>query len=135
MRRLVALPGVLVLLLASGCSGGDEVGDARTTPTVSSPTASVTTETVPPSSEPAAPAAVSVVSHCGVVSVTVDGQLWLADPPLGDHNPPPGWGEQETSGQWIPVGRDRAEFYGDHGQRASFRRAEPGTPDPNAGCE
>lgn len=41
---------------------------------------------------------VTVPSHCGVLSVTIDGQLWLADPPLGDHNPPPGWEENQTSG-------------------------------------
>ncbi|MFA6299270.1 MAG: hypothetical protein WCS84_16915 [Nocardioides sp.] len=81
------------------------------------------------------PVSVTVPSHCGVVSVTVDGQLWLADPPLGDHNPPPGWDENETSGSWVVLGPDRAEFRGDQGQRASFRRAAPGTPDPNTGCE
>lgn len=81
------------------------------------------------------PMPVTVTSHCGVVSVIVDGQLWLADPPLGDHNPPPGWDENETSGSWVLLGPNRAEFRGDQGQRASFRRADPGTPDPNAGCE
>lgn len=81
------------------------------------------------------PMPVTVTSHCGVVSVTVDGQLWLADPPLGDHNPPPGWDENETSGSWVLLGPDRAEFRGDQGQRASFLRADPGIPDPNAGCE
>lgn len=78
---------------------------------------------------------VTVPSHCGVLSVTVDGLLWLADPPLGDHNPPPGWDENRTPGRWIVIGADRAEFRGDQGQRASFRRAAPGAVDPNAGCE
>lgn len=83
------------------------------------------------------PAAVrlTVPSHCGVLSVTIDARLWLADPPLGDHNPPPGWAENQTPGHWVVVGPGRAEFRGDRGQRASFRRAAPGTTDPNAGCE
>jgi hypothetical protein len=78
---------------------------------------------------------VTVPSHCGVLSVTVDGQLWLADPPLGDHNPPPGWDENETSGRWVVIGPGRAEFRGEQGQRASFRQAPVGAKDPNAGCE
>jgi ribosomal protein L36 len=46
------------------------------------------------------PRAIRVVvpSHCGVLSVRVHDVLWLADPPLGDHNPPPGWDENETPG-------------------------------------
>ncbi|QLQ10228.1 MAG: hypothetical protein HZY75_07340 [Nocardioidaceae bacterium] len=78
---------------------------------------------------------VTVPSHCGVLSVTVEGQLWLADPPLGDHNPPPGWDENQTSGRLIFLNPDRAEFHGDQGQRATFRRADPVDTDPNAECE
>jgi len=76
-------------------------------------------------------------THCGVISATVQGQLWLADPPLGDdsHNPPPGWDENLTKGYWIEINPGRAEFHGDEGQRASFRRAAVGAEDPNAGCE
>ena len=78
---------------------------------------------------------VTVPSHCGVLSVTVDGRLWLAEPPLGDHNPPPGWGENRTSGLWVVTSPGRAEFHGDLGQRASFRQAPVGAKDPDAGCE
>lgn len=78
---------------------------------------------------------VTVPSHCGVLSATINGRLWLADPPLGDHNPPPGWDENQTSGRWVVIGPGRAEFHGDQGQRASFRRAAVGATDPNAGCE
>jgi hypothetical protein len=78
---------------------------------------------------------VAVPSHCGVLSVTVEGRLWLADPPLGDHNPPPGWDENQTMGSLVETGSERAVFIGDGGQRASFRRAPDGHEDPNAGCE
>jgi len=78
---------------------------------------------------------VTVPSHCGVLSVTVDGRLWLAEPPLGGHNPPPGWDENRTSGLWVVTSPGRAEFRGDQGQRASFRQAPEGAKDPNAGCE
>ena len=77
---------------------------------------------------------IDVPSHCGVLSVTVDGVLWLADPALGDHNPPPGWDENQTSGSFVVMGT-RAEFRGDGGQQAMFRRALAGTPDPLASCE
>jgi hypothetical protein len=76
-----------------------------------------------------------VPSHCGVLSVTVDGQLWLADPPLGDHNPPVGWDENETQGLFFQSGPRRGEFRSGAGQNATFRLAAPGTRDPNSGCE
>lgn len=78
---------------------------------------------------------VSVPSHCGVLSVTVGGQLWLADPPLGDHNPPAGWDENRTPGRFVQRGPRRADFHGDAGQSATFRLAPPGVTDPNSGCE
>lgn len=74
-------------------------------------------------------------THCGVVSTVVDGDLWIADPPLGDHNPPPGWGENATLGYFILSTRRRAIFRGEGGQTALFRKAEPGESDPGAGCE
>lgn len=76
----------------------------------------------------------TVRSHCGVNSVTVKGRLWLADPPLGDHNPPPGWDENRTSGYFFSNGR-HGSFYGDQGQRASFRSAPDDAEDPNLGCK
>jgi hypothetical protein len=78
---------------------------------------------------------VMVPSHCGVLSVTVDGRLWIADPALGEHNPPPGWDENQTAGRFVENGPGRAEFHGDRGQYATFRLAKPGEQDPGAGCE
>lgn len=78
---------------------------------------------------------VVINSHCGVRSVWVEGRLWLASPPLGGHNPPPGWGENETPGVFEVTAQGRALFHGEDGQSAPFRLAEPGTPDPNEGCE
>lgn len=65
-------------------------------------------------------------------SVWVGGHLWLASPPLGSHNPPPGWDEKREAGLFV-VKKAWAEFRGDGGQKAHFRRAEPGTVDPNLG--
>lgn len=77
----------------------------------------------------------TISSHCGVVSATVDGRLWLAAPRLGDHNPPPGWDENQTAGFLVELGPGLAEFRGDGGQRARFRLVPKGTEDPNASCE
>lgn len=77
----------------------------------------------------------AISSHCGVNSTWFNGELWLATPPLGDHNPPPGWDENETTGTFEVTGPGRAEFRSDNGPVARFRLAEPGAPDPNAGCE
>lgn len=128
--------GVVVALFAVGTACGDDRGSRASEEESPSASASST-----PSDEslPASPSEkgvrVAVPSHCGVLSLTVRGRLWLADPPLGDHNPPPGWGENETVGVFLQTGPGRAVFEGEGGQSASFRRAPLGAEDPNAGCE
>lgn len=115
----------IALLVASGVialSGCADNTQKSATPTQSATPSAIGTR-------------VTVPSHCGVLSVTVNGRLWLADPPLGGHNPPHGWDENETSGLFVVVGHGRGEFHGDEGQRASFRRAPVGAENPNAGCE
>jgi len=79
----------------------------------------------------------TLYTHCGVWSTTVDGQLWLADPPLhdGSHNPLPGWDRNDTSGTWRDLRDGRAEFRADSGEVAHFVAAQPGEKDPNVGCE
>lgn len=76
----------------------------------------------------------TIRTHCGVISTTVDGQLWLADPPLGDGNPPPGWDENESAGVFRITSPGEARFEADQGQTARFVLAPPGVTDPAAGC-
>lgn len=76
-----------------------------------------------------------LLTHCGVASTTVAGVLWLAHPPLGDHNAPPGWDENETTGTFTRLSDTEAEFRATTGAVARFRRAPTGAPDPNRGCE
>jgi len=71
---------------------------------------------------------VRVPSHCGVLSAVVADQLWLAVPPLGGHNPPPGWDENSTPGLFIRLNAQRAEFIGISGQLASFSDVHPQEP-------
>ncbi len=131
--------GVVIALMAStaGCSGDD--GGRAVDVEVESPTVATSAPSADPSSTAASPAdqgvRVRVPSHCGVLSVTIEGRLWIADPPLGDDNPPPGWDENETAGLFVKTGPRRAVFKGDGGQRATFKLADPGVDDPAAGCE
>jgi len=74
-------------------------------------------------------------TRCGVLSVTIDGQLWIADPPLGDGSAPPGWGEEQEWGRFTPGAKGRAMFRGEGGQVALFRKAEPDEDDPAADCD
>jgi hypothetical protein len=79
----------------------------------------------------------AIRTHCGVLSATIGGRLWLAHPPLSDgsDNPPPGWDENQTRGDFVITSPGQAEFRSDGGQTATFRLAPAGTADPAANCE
>ena len=108
-----------VVLGVSGCSDG---GDSPATTETTAPTA----KWVPH----------RIYTHCGVVSTTVAGVLWLADPPLSDGsgNPPRGWDENQTTGSFMQLSEDEAEFRTSSGLTARFRRAPEGVKDPLTGC-
>lgn len=129
--------GVMVALfaVAAACAEVPDVGVSVADSPVAPGSSRSTGESLPASSLSDHGVRVAVPSHCGVLSVTVRGRLWLADPPLGDHNPPPGWDENETMGSFLRTGPRRAIFHSDGGRRASFRRAPVGAEDPNADCE
>lgn len=131
--------GVVVALVAFGTACADD-RDSRAfeEASPSAPASSSSPDESLPASRPSEKGVrIALYSHCGVVSLTVKGRLWLADPPLRDssHNPPPGWDENQTMGAFLISGLGRAVFQGDEGQRAAFRRAPLGAEDPNAGCE
>jgi hypothetical protein len=92
--------GVVVPLFAVGAGCADDPGNrasAEESPSAPAPSTS-RDESLPAATPSETGVRVAVRSHCGVTSLTIRGQLWLADPPLGDHNPPPGWDENETIG-------------------------------------
>jgi hypothetical protein len=129
--------GVLILMALAGCAASGPSSDLTAPARASSlpsPTPVTTTGSMPSSSSPVAGSQVAIHTHCGVLSVIIDGDLWLADPPLGDHNPPAGWGENQTLGSFNKKGSGRAVFVGVGGQRAEFRRAPAGATDPGAEC-
>lgn len=59
-------------------------------------------------------------THCGIRSANFDGRRWLADPILGDANPPPGWGNPIDPGTMELVSKDRALFLSHSGESAFF---------------
>ena len=134
MPNVVSWLFVAMLAGLSACTGAPDDGPTG----AAGPGGPLTSTTVPTSSPSRATTAggvrIEVRSHCGVLSVTVAGRLWIADPALGDHNPPPGWDENRTPGSFVQTGKAAAEFHGDQGQYAAFRLAAPGTPDPGADC-
>ena len=129
--------GLVVALFPLVTACADDPGSRATDEiSTSAPDSSASPDQPLPASAPAGTGVrVAVPSHCGVLSVTIEERLWLADPPLGDHNPPPAWDENETVGSFVETDAGRAEFYGDGGQRASFRRAPLGAENPNKSCE
>ncbi len=130
IRSVVGALGLCALLTA--CGGENEPADSRAK--AQEPASS---EGGSPTLAPKATRGirVAVPSHCGVLSVTVKGDLWLAAPPLGGHNPPSGWDENETLGHFVQVSPRLGKFMGDGGQEATFRRAAQGASDPNSHCE
>lgn len=122
MRRFVLAAGFVALVGCGGTGLPDDTGQdsQRTAPT--------------PSQEGVRHV---LYTHCGVVSTTVDGVLWMAEPRLGDDsgNPPPGWSENETPGTFRQTGESSAVFTADTGVRATFTKADPGTSDPGANCD
>lgn len=135
--RLMSWVALAAVVGLSGC--GAEPRSAREEPGRTSVTAPMA-EPDPPNPSPAAtPSArgvrTAIPTHCGVRSAWVDGELWLAAPRLGGHNPPSGWGENQTRGMFVITAPRRAVFHGDGGQRARFRLAAAGARDPGLGCE
>ena len=113
--RLLALAALFLLPLVLLACGADAPATATPAPM---PTAT-------PASE-AAPAVIGVryshrlYTHCGVRSADFDGRRWLADPFLGEANPPPGWGNPFDPGTIELVAEDRALFVSHSGERAFF---------------
>lgn len=131
--RTMAIPAMLAL--AASCSTETTVDNATELPTTVAPEEKVESSPRSKDALPEQGMRVSVPTHCGVVSLKVKGQLWLAAPRLGGHNPPRGWNEHAVEGTLIEVGPGHAVFAGDGGERAKFELAPEGVHDPNEGCE
>lgn len=134
MRQRLLWFSLVVAFGLAGCSAASD-GVRHSNNSAPHDTLSARASTSSGANATAGAARVMIRSHCGVNSVIVDGVIWLADPPLGDHNPPPGWDENATPGLFTITSPGRAEFRGESGQEAHFRRVSAGAEDPGAGCE
>ena len=59
--------------------------------------------------------------HCGIRDARFDGRLWMADPMLGNHNPPPGWTADDSVGIMELVNDDLAVFTAKSGRTIHFK--------------
>jgi len=72
----------------------------------------------------------TLYTHCGVRNAEFDGRRWIADPILGDNNPPPGWGNPFDKGSMELVAEDRARFTRSAGLVAEFQPLPEGSEYP-----
>jgi hypothetical protein len=70
----------------------------------------------------------SLYTHCGVLSATINGGIFYAEPALSDGsgNPPSGWGNPYDSGQMSLTSPATAEFRDSAGNSAHFARLPQG---------
>ena len=59
--------------------------------------------------------------HCGIRDARFDGRLWMANPMLGNHNPPPGWTADDSVGTMDLVNDDLAVFTAESGRAIQFK--------------
>ena len=67
-------------------------------------------------------------THCGVVSATINGSIFYAEPALtdGSGNPPHGWGNPYDSGEMSLTSLTTADFRDSAGNTAHFARLPQG---------
>jgi hypothetical protein len=75
------------------------------------------------------------ITYCGRMSVALNGDLWLSNQRPGDATPSKPVLRETRPGTFAIVSPDRSEFRPRSGEVTSFRRAEPGTPDPWRRCK
>lgn len=137
VKPLVGPVVAAVLCAIAACSGEATSPQSDSEPGSSaSPAGAAPQATYFPSHRPIAAGPgemrLDLSTHCGVKTAEVEGVFWVADPPLGDGNPPEGWGYLYTPGRWKPTSETTAVFLADSGVSATFVRS---TPDPTRpGC-
>jgi hypothetical protein len=76
------------------------------------------------------------ITYCGRMSVSLNGDLWLAEhTSAGTSAGQPPVLRETGPGTFVILSRNRSEFRARSGRVTYLRRAEPGTPDPWRRCE
>ena len=63
----------------------------------------------------------TLYAHCGIREARFNGRRWMADPMLGNHNPPPGWTADDSKGIMELVNDDLAVFTAQSGRTIQFK--------------
>ena len=109
-RRVASTIGVAISLALAGCglTGGPPGSASAPGPSVSVRVGS---------SSP-----YSLYTHCGVLSATINGQVFYAAPALtdGQGNPPPGWGNPYDAGELTVQSTTTIDFHDASGHTAQF---------------
>ncbi len=74
-------------------------------------------------------AAYRLYTHCGILSASINGETYYADPPLSDGsgNPPAGWGNPYDDGDITLQTATTAEFHDQAGHTAHLTSTPQGT--------
>ena len=129
--RVLALSiigGLLILLLsmAAGCRDSSVPTTQPTSPTATpAPMPTVDPELLErppqgPGAEIGSTYPYTLYVHCGVRDAHFDGRVWMADPMLGNYNPPPGWTSDDSRGTIALVRDDLAIFKSVSGRTINF---------------
>ena len=119
-RRVASLIGAAISVALVGC--GSTGGLPRS---VNAPGPSVSVRVG--SSSP-----YTLYTHCGVLSATINGQVFYADPALtdGQGNPPRGWGNPYDLGELTIQSATTIDFHDASGHLAHFAIASGRSPVP-----
>ena len=126
--ELSIMGGLLVLLLAvaAGCRDSSVPTTQPTSPTAT-PAPMPTVDPDLLERPPQGPGAgvgdaypYTLYVHCGVRDARFDGRVWMANPMLGNYNPPWGWTSDDSRGTIELVRDDLAVFKSVRGRTINF---------------
>ena len=128
VSRLSIVGGLLVFLIVAtaGCDGSSVSTAQPTSPTATpAPMPTVDPELLErppqgPGAEIGSTYPYTLYVHCGVRDAHFDGRVWMADPMLGNYNPPPGWTSDDSRGTIELVRDDLAIFKSVSGRTIEF---------------
>jgi hypothetical protein len=139
-RALIPVMGLAAAALAMGLAGCGNAAPGASPSGAGAPAVSaVASAPVPPGTATdtvfGSPQPYTLLTHCGIDWVMIDGRWFEAAHPLSDGqgNPPPGWGNPDQPGTITLTSPTRAIFRDKAGHRVEFL-LRPGATGPPYTC-